>query len=108
MAVTTIIGRFLNLLRSNPYVTDQEAAEILGSTPKTCETYRTRLINQGLLQKNTDKSYSVIEPVEAPPSYKHQIYTEMIETYLGDFRAQTTFNDRIIVGREIRLLLEKL
>ena len=32
----------------------------------------------------------------------------MIDTYMGDFRVQDTFADRLAVGREIRLLLEKL
>ena len=32
----------------------------------------------------------------------------MIEAYLEDFREQTTFADRLAVGREIRLLLDKL
>ena len=32
----------------------------------------------------------------------------MIDTYMGDFRGQDTFADRLAVGHEIRLLLEKL
>jgi len=42
------------------------------------------------------------------PSTKHSIYTEMLDYYMEDFRQQTNFTDRMRVGREIRLLLERM
>ena len=39
---------------------------------------------------------------------KQRVYEEMVDTYMDDFRAQQTFADRLAVGREIRLILEKM
>lgn len=49
-------------------------------------------------QDQKHRKYVFLEP----------ILVEMIDTYMGDFRGQDTFADRLAVGREIRLLLEKL
>lgn len=37
-----------------------------------------------------------------------EIYTEMVQTYMEDFREQTTFQDRLTVGREIRRVLDHM
>lgn len=50
----------------------------------------------------------IMGPASSRGSYKVEVYHEMIETYMDDFRQQSTFNDRLSVGREIRRLLEKL
>lgn len=39
---------------------------------------------------------------------KAEIYEEMLTIYMDDFREQGTFSDRLAVGREIRLILEKI
>ena len=43
-----------------------------------------------------------------PQTLKMEYYNEMIEMYMLDFRNADTFNDRVKVGRELRLLIERL
>lgn len=70
--------------KANPAASNGEVGQALGLSGDMVRTYKNRLKRNGL------------------------IYTEMIDTYMGDFRGQDTFADRLAVGREIRLLLEKL
>lgn len=104
----TKIKQYFNLLKTNPRITDAEAAEIVDTTPGTIEQYRYRLRNKGIIQINKDKSIEVLEELPANRSYKQQILEEMVDTYMEDFRNQTTFADRLAVGREIRLIIERM
>ena len=46
------------------------------------------------------------EVVDTPETFKAQIYREMLEVYMEDFRTQDTFKDRLLVGQEIRMILK--
>lgn len=107
------IHMFYDLLVENPDITNLEAAEILDCTNKYVSSMRERLEQQGYIQRMGPKKVAIIKPYtameeSATSGYKASIYLEMIEAYMCDFRSQQTFNDRLAVGREIRLLLEKL
>ena len=42
------------------------------------------------------------------PEYKAEVYKALIDTYMEDFMVQQDVEKRLTVGREIRLLLEKM
>lgn len=105
----TKIEALYNLYSERPDVTAVEAAGILGINQDTVYVYRQRMQDKGLIKCSSP--VEILKPyrVDAPgPAYKAEIYKEMIDSFLEDFRAQTTFVDRLAVGREIRLLLERM
>lgn len=108
------INQLYNLYEENPHITNQEAAESLKVSERMIRTMKYRLKCAGYIDPETeDGSVLIVKPFRETPAstanaMKADIYTEMIEAYMEDFRAQTTFADRLAVGREIRLLLEKL
>ena len=92
----------------NGNLTNEEAAEVLDTTPKVVDTYRYRLRDKGMIEINKDRSVTVLQKYKGDISLKQAVYEEMVEKYMEDFRTQTTFTDRIAVGREIRLILERM
>ena len=106
----TKIEALYNLYSERPNVTAAEAAGILSISQDSVYVYNQRLQDKGMI-KLSNGPVEILKPyrVEAPSqTYKAEIYREMIDSYLDDFRAQTTFADRLSVGREIRLLLERM
>ena len=93
---------------ANNKLTNEEAAEVLDTTAKVIDTYRYRLRDKGMIEINQDRSVTVLKKYKRETSLKQAVYEEMVEHYMEDFRTQTTFTDRIAVGREIRLILEKM
>lgn len=110
MAAQSKISRIFNLLSAHPYATDEEIAEIMGdTTPGVVETNRYRLKDRGFIKINLDRSVTILKPFkDSEKSFKQEVYQEMIEIYMQDFRSQATYNERIAVGREIRLILDKM
>ena len=92
----------------NGNLTNEEAAEVLDTTPKVVDTYRYRLRDKGMIEINKDRSVTVLQKYKGDISVKQAVYEEMVEKYMEDFRTQTTFTDRLAVGREIRLILERM
>lgn len=92
----------------NGKLTNEEAAEVLDTTPKVVDTYRYRLRDKGMIEINKDRSVTVLQKYKGDISLKQAVYEEMVEKYMEDFRTQTTFTDRLAVGREIRLILERM
>ena len=69
------------------------------------------MCDKGIIEINTDRTVNVLKPmkdVEIQPNYKQEVYKTMVEIYLDDFKVQERFLDRVAVGREIRLLLERM
>lgn len=97
--------------KANPAASNGEVGQALGLSGDMVRTYKNRLKRNGLIYIEDDGRVST-EPEpdfsSVERTYKSDIYVEMIDTYMGDFRGQDTFADRLAVGREIRLLLEKL
>lgn len=108
MAYNSKIQQLCTLYAANGKLTNEEAAELLETTPRVIDTYRYRLRDKGFIEINKDRSVTAKAKYKAETSYKQVIYEEMVDRYMEDFRTQTTFVDRLAVGREIRLILEKM
>lgn len=108
---TSKIEAMYRFYQTNPAASNAEVSKELGITYAMVRTYKNRLKNNGLIYIEDDGRVST-EPdpdfTSAERTYKSDIYQEMIDTYMGDFRSQDTFADRLAVGREIRLLLDKM
>ena len=112
MAQTTLTEQLYNLYSQNPNTTNKEATEILGIGEHLTRNTKYKLKTRGLIGIDDDGSVRILKPyresLETPAGFKAEIYAEMVVTYMDDFRQQSTFNDRLAVGREIRLVLEKM
>ncbi len=112
MAQATLTEQLYNLYAQRPDVKNQEASEILSISNHLLRNTKYKLTKRGLIDVEDDGSVTLLKPfrenVESPATFKAEVYREMIDAYLEDFRQQTTFNDRLAVGREIRLILEKI
>lgn len=94
------------LLKENPAMNYEEIGEKLNISPKTASVHFFRLKVKGLVDRDDDGNVIFLEPEGSV--LKATTYKEMLDIYMEDFRKQTTFADRLAVGREIRLLLEKM
>lgn len=112
MAQTTLTEQLYNLYSQNPNASNKEATEILGVSEHLTRNTKYKLKTRGLIDINDDGSVLILKPyresLDKPAGLKAEIYAEMVVTYMEDFRQQSTFNDRLAVGREIRLILEKM
>jgi len=107
------IRQLYELYKANPKLQDEEAAELLDTHVKCVRIYKVRLIEKGCCQYTDSGGMEVISSYDNPelrttPEYKAEVYRSLIDIYLDDFAAQEKFEDRLTVGREIRLLLEKM
>lgn len=102
-----------NLYVENPSISNGDAAELLGVDNNFVRTVKNRLKNAGYIDYHEGSNgVTVLKPYKESTTsmqsqLKAEIYREMLATYMEDFKSQTTFDDRIRVGREIRLILEK-
>ena len=107
------IQQLYELYRANPKLEDEEAAELLETQVKCIRIYKARLIEKGCCQFTESGGMEVIASYRNPelktaPEYKAEMYRCLIDTYLEDFQEQEKWEDRLVIGREIRLLLEKM
>lgn len=107
------VKKVFMLLRENPKMTNTELQVALGYSNQAIRKYRWLLKKRGYIAENEDGEGVKIlmdyrEDSDVGPSFKQEIYVEMVKTYMDDFIAQERFKDRVLVGREIRLLLEAL
>lgn len=107
----TQLEKLYNLYADNPALTNQEAADMLHVSVGAAKVFKTRLKKRGLVDTDDNGNVTIIAPYDSvpqTPEFKQSIYEEMILTYLDDFRQQLSFSARVNVGREIRLLLERM
>ncbi len=106
----TKIEMLYNLYTEHPEISSKDAAEITGIDVNNISVYRQRLKDKGVIDFKPSGSVIIVKPYHDTPdqSYKSEIYREMVDAYMDDFRGQSTFADRLAVGREIRLLLERM
>lgn len=106
----TKLNQVLNLIKENPKITYEEINKRL-NLPDTAKVYVYRLKNKGTLEQITNedgiKEFIVSEEVEDSMISKKLIYEEMIEIYMQDFINAPTFKERVEIGREIRLIIER-
>lgn len=75
-----------------------------------------RMIEQGLIYKEDDKYYTLApyvpagkDPMEKQKSdIKADYYKEMLDAYLEDFLSASNFDNKVKIGREMRLLIKNL
>lgn len=107
------MAQMFSLYAENPNLTNEEGARAVDVSSDALRMMKHRLIAAGYLKPESDGSVSVLKEFRARPAnttsvFKAAIYEEMVEAYMEDFRQQATFADRLSVGREIRLILEKM
>ena len=112
MAQATLAEQLYNLYAQRPDVKNQEASEILNISSHLLRNTKYKLTKRELIEVGDDGNVTLLKPfrenVESPGTFKAEVYREMVDTYMEDFRQQANFNDRLAVGREIRLILEKI
>ena len=90
--------------------TNEEVMALLGWSNDKVRNIKVKLKIRGLIDYAFGSPVKVLKPyrevVDAPETLKAQIYREMLEVYMEDFRAQDTFKDRLLVGQEIRMILK--
>lgn len=105
----TCTEKVLEYLRSNPYATYQEMENELKIKNATLRRSVCKAKQRGELLKDKDGKYTVlVEGVIAKVEYKREIITEILETYLEDFRETQKIKERMELGKIIVKLLEKL
>lgn len=108
----SLTEKLFNMYAENPALKNKDAAEMLGIPETAQRKYKCLLRQRGFIDTDNEGNVIILREMRAktgqPLSFKGEIYVEMIDTYMEDFRNQTTFADRLAVGREIRLILEKL
>lgn len=108
-----------DLIVEDPIISNSEIEELLNLPFDTAKTYIYRLKDRGFIKEIDSlegRKFEIIKPFydrrlitkKITSKEKQSYYEEMIEVYMEDFRVCSTFDDRLRVGREIRLLIEKL
>lgn len=109
----TYLEKVYDYLIDNPRASNREISDDLRLDYNVIKSYVSRLKNKGLVGIHYDGKTRVGEiakeyPVSyarKPKSYKHEVYIELVESYREDFRECVTFDERLKVGREIRIIL---
>lgn len=111
----TALEKVYDYVAENPKATNNEITAEVGIDDKVCRTYINRLKVRGLIDTTYDGGIRTIHilkdyplPNVRPKTFKQEIYTEMVEVYAEDFRLCETFEERLKVGREIRIILNDL
>lgn len=96
-------------IKENPNTSYQEIEEAL-QMKSAARVYVFRLRQRGVLKGDLENGFEIVDEYnpEKEPTMKKDIYLEMIEIYLEDFREADSFNERLKVGKEIRLLLDQI
>lgn len=90
--------------------TNEEVMALLGWPNDKVRNIKAKLKIRGFIDYSFSSPVKILKPyrevVDAPETLKAQIYREMLEVYMEDFRAQDTFKYRLLVGQEIRMILK--
>ena len=105
--------RVYDYLADNPKATNGEISDNLMIDYDTVKSNIWKLKNKGLIEVRFEGATRICEIVKEyptsiprkPKTYKQEVYTELVEGYRQDFRECVTFDERLKVGREIRIIL---
>ena len=90
--------------------TNEEVTQLLGWSNDKVRNIKAKLKIRGFIDYTFGSPVKILKPyrevVDTPETFKAQIYREMLEVYMEDFRTQDTFKDRLLVGQEIRMILK--
>ena len=94
----------------NPYITNKEIEKLTGFNENLVKVTVHRLKKIGMIDSKNEngKREFIILDSFLNQNEKKALYEDMIDIYMNDFVSASTFEDRLKVGREIRLLIEKL
>lgn len=101
---------FDEIVKDN-FVSNQDIMDRTGLSDNLVRTNIHRLKKAGLidsLNENGSRKFVILNNFRTNQSQKKALYEEMIDVYMEDFINASTFEDRLKVGREVRLLIEKL
>ncbi|WAW15422.1 winged helix-turn-helix domain-containing protein [Peptostreptococcus equinus] len=111
----TALEKVYDYVAENPEATNDDIAHEVGIDYGTSKTYVNRLKARGLIDTVYEGGLRTIHilkdyplPNIRPKTFKQEIYTEMVEAYAEDFKQCETFEERLKVGREIRIILNDL
>lgn len=115
-AKLTNLERVYDYLIDNPKATNREISDDLRLDYNVSKTYVNRLKNKGLIEIHFDGKTRVCEITKEypatntrrPKTYKQEVYIELVDGYREDFRDAECFDDRLKIGREIRIILSDL
>ena len=93
-------------------VTNEEVMDLLEWSNDKVRNMKRKLKVKGYIDYDYGKDVEILKPyheeVDNPVTFKGEIYREMLEVYMDDFRSQDTFKDRLLVGQEIRMILKHI
>lgn len=95
----------------NPSVTNKEIEKLTGFNENLVKVTVHRLKKLGMIDsknENGKREFIILDSFLNNQNEKKALYEDMIDIYMNDFINASTFEDRLKVGREIRLLIEKL
>lgn len=109
----TNLERVYDYLVDNPRATNRDIADDLGIDRNVARVYVNRLKVKSLIDVRFEGATRVCEIAKEfptttprkPKTYKQEVYYELVEGYRQDFRECVTFDERLKVGREIRIIL---
>lgn len=93
-------------------VTNEDVMDLLGWSSDKVRNMKRKLKVNGFINYGYGTDVEILKPyreeVDNPITFKGEIYREMLEVYMDDFRSQDTFKDRLLVGQEIRMILKHI
>ncbi len=109
----TELERLYNYLMDNPTASNTEISDALGVSYGAAKSYVHKLKTKGLIEIGYEGASRVctiakeypVSSTRKPRSYKQEVYVELVEGYREDFRECVTFEEKLKVGREIRIIL---
>ncbi len=101
-----------NAYRDSGLHENSDMMELLGWDNNQVRQAKSKLRRKGYIALDYEGKVTLLKPyredIEEPTTVKSEIYREMLEIYMDDFREQATFKDRLAVGQEIRLILKMI
>lgn len=102
--------KLYNVYKDMGVSSNEEVVDLLKWSNDKVRNIKRKLKVKGFIDYDYGKDVEILKPyredVESPVTFKGQIYREMLEVYMDDFRSQDTFKDRLLVGQEIRMILK--
>ena len=95
----------------NPSISNKEIEKLMGFNENLVKVNIHRRKKLGMIDckdENGKREFIILSSFSNNQSEKKALYEDMIDIYMNDFINASTFEDRLKVGREIRLLIEKL
>lgn len=104
--------KLYNVYKDMGASSNEDVMDLLGWSSDKVRNMKRKLKVNGFINYEYGTDVEILKPyredVEIPVTFKGEIYREMLEVYMDDFRSQDTFKDRLLVGQEIRMILKHI